>query len=119
VCALHEAGMTHNDIRPSNIYYSQLKGCFMLGSFSNVTNSPKDKIIKNIKESNHYKDIYSRKRISRFSYAGAIGLNGLAAMVDLYKSDVYSLGMSLLSAFYLCEPIDRKKSAPLSRDLSQ
>jgi len=72
----------------------------MLGSYSNVTNSPKDKIIKNIKESNHYKDIYSRKRISRFSYAGAIGLNGLAAMVDLYKSDVYSLGMSLLSAFY-------------------
>ena len=40
-------------------------------------------------------------------------------MVDLYKSDVYSLGMSLLSAFYLCEPIDRKKAAPLNRALCQ
>ena len=32
-----------------------------------------------------------------------------------FKADVYALGMTFLSAFYLCEPIDRKKCAPFSR----
>lgn len=31
---LHKAGITHNDIRPSTIYYSIKKKCYMLGSFS-------------------------------------------------------------------------------------
>jgi|LakMenEpi03Aug12_release.lakeMendotaPanAssembly.Ray.scaffolds.fasta_scaffold5871852_1 serine/threonine protein kinase len=33
---LHKAGYVHNDIRPSNIYYSDIKQSFVLGSFSNV-----------------------------------------------------------------------------------
>lgn len=28
--------------------------------------------------------------------------------MNLEQADIYSLGMTLLSAFYLCEPIDRK-----------
>ena len=36
VDALHSAGYVHNDIRPSHIYYSSIKKCFVLGSFSNV-----------------------------------------------------------------------------------
>jgi hypothetical protein len=39
--------------------------------------------------------------------------------MDLSKSDVYSLGMTLLSAFYLCEPVDRKKCAPYNRTLNE
>lgn len=34
--ALHFAGLSHNDIRPSNVYYSAYKNCYLLGSFSNV-----------------------------------------------------------------------------------
>jgi hypothetical protein len=37
--------------------------------------------------------------------------------VDAAKGDVYSLGMTLLTAFYLCEPIDRKKCAHYNRAL--
>jgi serine/threonine protein kinase len=36
LCVLHGNGLTHNDIRPSNVYYSSQKDCFLLGSFSNV-----------------------------------------------------------------------------------
>jgi hypothetical protein len=84
----------------------------LLGSFSNVTKFPKDKLTKNIKESNHYKDLYSTRRISRLS-------SFLTQSIDMSKCDVYSLGMTLLSAFYLCEPIDRKKCAPYNRALSE
>jgi hypothetical protein len=64
---------------------------------------------KEIIENNHYRDFYAHQRPSLLSKHG----------VDLSKSDVYSLGMTLLSAFYLCEPIDRKKSAPFSRLLAE
>lgn len=39
VHALHSNGLTHNDIRPSNVYYSAEKDCYLLGSFSNVMRS--------------------------------------------------------------------------------
>ena len=67
----------------------------MLGSFSNITRQTVDKRTKQIKESNHYKDLFSTRKITRLS---SIQL----ANLDLAKSDVYSLGMTLLSAFYLC-----------------
>lgn len=111
VATLHAAGLTHNDIRPSTVYYSQQKDCFLLGCFSNVTVSPRDKLTKQMKESNHYKDC-NHRRLSKTSQASPL------VLADLYKSDVYSLGMTLLSAFYLCEPLDRKKSAPFNRALS-
>lgn len=38
VVCLHASGFTHNDIRPSNIYYSHNKKRFILGSFSKMTN---------------------------------------------------------------------------------
>lgn len=31
------------------------------------------------------------------------------------KSDVYSLGITFLAAFYLVKEVDRKKCAPLNR----
>lgn len=34
VHALHEADITHNDIRPSTVYYSLNRKCYVLGSFS-------------------------------------------------------------------------------------
>lgn len=64
-----------------------------------------------MKETNHYRDMYSTKRISR--------LSSMHVGIDLSKSDIYSLGMTLLSAFYLCEPIDRKKCAPHNRALKE
>jgi serine/threonine protein kinase len=46
---MHGSGLTHNDIRPSNIYYSKQKECFLLGSFSNVMRRTVDKESKNVK----------------------------------------------------------------------
>ena len=46
---MHESGLTHNDIRPSNIYYSKQRECFLLGSFSNVMRRTVDKVAKNVK----------------------------------------------------------------------
>lgn len=34
---------------------------------------------------------------------------------DLQQADIYSLGMTLLCAFYLCEPIDKKAAKPYNR----
>lgn len=36
VATLHEAGLVHNDIRPSNIFYSSDKKCFLIGAFSRI-----------------------------------------------------------------------------------
>lgn len=105
---MHGSELTHNDIRPSNVYYSKQKECFLLGSFSNVMRRAVDRQAKNVKESNHYKDLYSTHKIARMS---SLKMDS----VDLLKGDVYSLGMTLLTAFYLCEPIDRKKCAHYNR----
>lgn len=32
---LHTKGISHNDIRPSTVYYSSEKNCYLLGSFAN------------------------------------------------------------------------------------
>lgn len=40
------------------------------------------------------------------------------AEADLQKADIYSLGMTLLCAFYLCEPVDRKKATHRTREYS-
>jgi serine/threonine protein kinase len=36
--SLHLAGITHNDIRCSNVFYSEEKSAFILGSFGNSRN---------------------------------------------------------------------------------
>ena len=108
VATLHDVGLAHNDIRPSHVYYSAEKKCFILGSYSNVNYAcavaPAD---SSAKKENFYRDPKKRK---------------VSVCVDNLenankKSDVYSLGMTLLSAFYLMLMIDRKKSAPYNRQL--
>jgi len=42
---------------------------------------------------------------------------GDSNQTDAMKNDVYDLGMTLLSAFYLHEPISRQKCAPYNRSL--
>jgi serine/threonine protein kinase len=32
--ALHQAGISHNDIRPANVYFSVGKNCYLLGSYA-------------------------------------------------------------------------------------
>lgn len=96
---LHQAGISHNDIRPCNVYFSLQKNSYQLATFSNALKSGTQEKIIGLRTS---------------SYFGAPELN-TSAERDLSQADIYSLGMTLLCAFYLCEPIDRKGSAPYNR----
>lgn len=89
--ALHGAKISHNDIRPCNVFYSLELSCYQLGSFANAVKS-EDRVSTNVRVSTYY---------------GAPELIN-SQKADLEQADVYSLGMTLLSAFYLCEPIDLK-----------
>lgn len=77
----------------------------MLGSFGNIKfarSAPED---SKHKKDGFYKDLKKRK--------GSFHVGSLEE--DNKKSDVYSLGMTLLTAFYLVLLIDRKKAAPFNR----
>jgi serine/threonine protein kinase len=109
VVTLHSAGFSHNDIRPSNVYYSISKKCFILGSFSNVMFSMVPSAIASDIQQSHGKNIYNRRKLSI----------GEANSSLAFQNDVYALGMTLLSAFYLLEPLNRQKCAPHNRFLLQ
>ena len=32
---LHSAGISHNDIRPANVYFSVKKNCYLIGNYAN------------------------------------------------------------------------------------
>lgn len=108
VATLHDVGLAHNDIRPSHVYYSAERKCFILGSYSNVNYAhavaPAD---SSAKKENFYRDPKKRRT--------SVCIDNLENANK--KSDVYSLGMTLLSSFYLMLMIDRKKSAPYNRQL--
>ena len=99
VAELHRAGISHNDIRPCNVYFSLEKNCYQLGTFSNALKSGSNEKMIGLRTS---------------SYFGAPELSNTVER-DLSQADIYSLGMTLLCAFYLCEPIDRKNSTPYNR----
>ena len=90
--ALHQAGITHNDIRPCNIFYSLEKNCYQIGTFSNA-----------LKTSNGFAPT-GLKVLKNFSDPDM----GKTKEENLFYSDIYSLGMTLLCAFYLCEPIKKE-----------
>lgn len=77
-----------------------------MGSFSDVTSATSIIDKTSSKKDGFYKDLKKRK--------GSIHYN-LRIDDSNKKSDVYSLGMSLLAAFYNVLLIDRKKSAPFNR----
>lgn len=86
---LHKAGISHNDIRPSNVFFSVARNSYLLGNFANCQ--------KGNSSSGARPD-------QRFSAPEA----SHQQEVDLLKGDVYSLGLTLLSAFYLCQHVDRR-----------
>jgi serine/threonine protein kinase len=89
---LHKAGISHNDIRPSNVFFSVARNSYLLGNFANC-----QKGTANAAASGARPD-------QRFSAPEA----SHQQEVDLLKGDVYSLGLTLLSAFYLCQHVDRR-----------
>lgn len=89
---LHSAGISHNDIRPANIYFSVKKNCYVLGNYANCQKGE-----GNVDSSNARAD-------NRFSAPET----GHKHEINLFQGDVYSLGLTFLSAFYLCQHIDKK-----------
>jgi serine/threonine protein kinase len=89
--ALHQAGISHNDIRPANVYFSVGKNCYLLGSYATCSKG----------EGNS-----SSTRMRGESEFNAPELSH-QPQVDLLQGDVYSLGLTLLCAFYLAQPLDR------------
>lgn len=98
---LHNANISHNDIRPCNVFYSTEKNCYQLGCFSNSFKTNGGQAI-------------SQVRTSTFFGAPELGVQSEA---DLQKADAYSLGMTLLCAFYLTEPVDRKNASAFNRKM--
>jgi serine/threonine protein kinase len=85
---LHRANITHNDIRPANIYYSSNKNSFLIGSFGSCLHNAS--LPGRLSLTNHY------------TSPEAASHND----VDLKQNDVYALGVTLLSAFYNVSHID-------------
>lgn len=71
----------------------------MLGSFSNCLKDDGSLNTNKIKSMSHF----NAPELS------------VEASCSLQKGDVYSLGLTLLCGFYLCEPIDRKEYVPLNK----
>lgn len=90
--ALHQANIAHNDLRPANIYFSSKKNCYVIGSYANCS-----RVVPAAGPS-------AVKVDSQFN-AADFSQN---SQEDAFKDDVYSLGVTLLSAFYLTQPLDRK-----------
>ena len=85
--ALHTANITHNDIRPSTVYYCLEKRCYVLGSYGSCMRDTENAAILRGRQS-------SRREPEQQSE------------IDRKQYDVYLLGMTLLSAFYLSETVD-------------
>lgn len=102
ISVMHHAKMSHNDIRPCNVFYSTEKNCYQLGCFANT-----------VKQSGT-----ATNQVRTSNYFGAPELL-VQAEADLQKADIYSLGMTLLCAFFLCEPVDRKKATHHTREYSE
>jgi serine/threonine protein kinase len=91
VAALHSAKISHNDIRPCNVFYSLERNCYQLACFANAV-----KLQVGAPGNVRASVCYAAPELATSNQA------------NLEQADVYSLGMTLLSAFYLCEPIDSK-----------
>jgi serine/threonine protein kinase len=89
---LHRAGISHNDIRPDNVFYSVERNCYLLGNFANCQKGAANAASSGARPE------------QRFSAPEASHQHEF----DLLKGDVYSLGLTLLSAFYLAPHVDRK-----------
>lgn len=96
---LHRSDVCHNDIRPCNVLFSLASNCYQLGNFGNA-------VRLGLKNTNMAKSQFR----SSVNYAAPELRSNLDA--DLQQADTYSLGMTLLSAFFLCEPINRQ-SVPM------
>jgi serine/threonine protein kinase len=103
VSVLHKNWLAHNDIRPSNILYSHAEGRYLLTSFSY------SKVVSDISPAVALKRQNTKSKKVR--------LEG-EEQKDYFKTDVYNLGLTFLNALFLCQPIDRKNSAPFLRELA-
>ena len=54
VQALHSANISHNDIRPCNVFYSIEKNCYQLGCFANSTKSQKGTGVSQVRTSTFF-----------------------------------------------------------------
>lgn len=108
VSVLHKNWLAHNDIRPSNVLYCHRKQRYILTSFSY------SKVVSDISPV-----AIQPNTLARTSSKSKKALLERETQKDYLKEDIYNLGLTLLSAFFLCQPIHRKKVAPFLRELLQ
>ena len=105
LAALHEAGLAHHDILPCNIYYRADTESYLLGCYTNVSSGLHQRVNQQL----YYRDASLKSILPEVD----------DDLTEGQKSDVYALGMTFLSAFYLCEPVSREKTAPYNRELCE
>lgn len=94
--ALHSSYISHNDIRPFNIFYSVSKHAYVLGGFSFANkHSSQDDLSAEINGIHYYLAPEVKKAL-----ADAPGKRGY----NQFKNDIYALGITLLSSFFLVTP---------------
>lgn len=95
---LHRAKIAHNDLRPCNVYYSLERNCYQLAGFGNCMETGGGRSTMDV----------SQVRTSTVYEAPELRSSTRAS---LEQADVYALGVTLLSAFYLCEPLNLDKAS--------
>lgn len=86
-------------MRPDCVFYCPSKKCYVIGNFSYATKNASTGNLRNNRASKNY---ISPEANSNEQY-------------DFKKADIYSLGMTLLCALYLCNPIDVQQALKLSQ----
>ena len=106
--SLHRSNICHNDIRPCNVLFSIASNCYQLGNFGNATKHEFKKARKFMSTS----QVRSSANYSAPEFKSSTD-------VDLREADIYSLGITLLSAFFLCEPINQNCAPTLCQQFNR
>ena len=90
---MQRCGFAHRCISPASLYL--VKGSLVVGNFSSSTVSPPSEVLRSI----HGQSYYHSPKITNAILNGNVVVNH-----NIYKSDVYSLGLTLLALARLDAP---------------
>jgi hypothetical protein len=89
------------------VFYSTEKECYVLGEFSNALKTDPHGNFLNVRTRTHPSFMISEKELSSPTLRDVF--------INHKRADIYALGITLLCAFYMTEPVERRLAAPINR----